>query len=251
MSTEKYKKLLTYLSKIQETSRRVDKKNHQEEINESLNKISKLIEEESIFINEIDSSNKSMNDYENTKSSKKESLIQDLSVILMNKSLSKPIKDNIINYTIYNWTEMNGKHEGNEYWSVKAYDCWAHNKENRAFKLVHEHIVPRYVIKKEIYDTGKYDYESLEKFFIEKVKAVVITKDENKLFNKKYNGVNLNSNMPNAYYEESEGKKEKIYKNIWARYKIVNKYNNNAIKIYKFKKWGKSKEEDQKCLINI
>ncbi|MCM3362261.1 hypothetical protein [Niallia sp. MER TA 168] len=84
----------------------------------------------------------------------RQKLMEDLSIILNTDGVTEKVKNNAINFAIYNWTEVEGKYEGNEYWSYAAYDEFAYNT-NRAYKLVHEHIVPRKIIRGKIVKSSK------------------------------------------------------------------------------------------------
>ena len=136
----------------------------------------------------------------------------------MSTNVSEKVRRNAINYAIYNWTEANGKYNGNEYWSVEAYGKWAY-EEKRAYKLIHEHIIPRKVIREKIDELEKLDSLSLYLLFKKYVIAVVITKEEDNLFRKGYGGQNLISKMPKEFGNEQE----EWFDNPWSRYLAVNK----------------------------
>lgn len=169
-------------------------------------------------------------------------LMEDLSVILNTEGVAEKVKKNAINYAIYNWTEVSGKYEGNEYWSFVAYEKFAYNQD-RAYQLVHEHIVPRNIIREKIKNLPKQDSLSLYLLFKRYVIAAVITKDEDKLFNKKYeDGYKLISKMPKGFYEE-QIIREHWKDNPWARYYAVNEKVAGNINIYKVL-WKGDKWED-------
>jgi len=171
-------------------------------------------------------------------------LIQDLFTILNTKEITDRVKNNAINYAIYNWTEVNGKYEGNEFWSEKAYKLAYVKRKDRAYQLVHEHIVPRSVIREKIINLENKDILSLYLIFEKYVIAAVITKEEDNLFSKDYDGEKLRSKMPKEFYREEEERKEWL-DNPWARYLCVNSYNEieNNINIYTITWKGKGKDE--------
>jgi hypothetical protein len=168
-------------------------------------------------------------------------LMEDLSLILSNERLTIKGKNNAINFAIYNWTEANGKYEGNQYWSFNAYESHAYNK-TRANQLVHEHVVPRKVVREMINSLTQKDSLSLYLLFEAVVIAAVITKEEDDLFRNKYDGRKLRSDMPKEYYDLQKGR-EVWYKNPWARYYAVNENNDVEISIFKHT-WGSSKSKD-------
>jgi len=184
--------------------------------------------------------------------------MEDLALILNNENVSEDVKKNAINYAIYNWTEANGKYEGNKYWSEKAYINYAY-KDNRPYKLVHEHIIPRKIIREKIFNEleeqkiknkSKLDSLSLYLLFSRFVVAAVITKDEDDMFRNSYDGIKLRSKMPQGY-NILQKNREHWYENVWARYFAVNEKalkEENKIIIYDVT-WNGSIDKDYRiCL---
>ena len=144
------------------------------------------------------------------------------------------MRKNAANCAIYKWTEADGKYENNRYWSLRALEYY-NRKGNRAYKLVHEHIVPRRIIKSELMNLTLYDlnfiknndikttkvYEILNKYCI----GAVITKAEDLSMNAVMsNSKSLKSAMPLEYEDNTN---TKYYKNVWARYVKTNEVNSS------------------------
>lgn len=170
----------------------------------------------------------------------RQELANNLSIILNTDGVNEKTKINAINYAIYNWTEANGKYEGNEFWSFEAYENYCYVK-NRANQLVHEHIVPRKIIRDKVMELPSKDALSLYLLFDQFVIAAVITKEEDDLFRQLYDGQKLVSKMPLEFTDEQNSI---YYNNPWARYLKVNSQNpEEAIDIRKITNWKGRKEE--------
>lgn len=77
------------------------------------------------------------------------------------------------------------KHYGQRYWSKKALELFIKNKgETKNIGLIHEHAVPKSVLIEEI-NNCKTDLEK-EKLLNSFCKAVIVTKEEDRILNIKY-----------------------------------------------------------------
>ena len=135
----------------------------------------------------------------------KEKICRDLSIILRNESrLSYGTQFAVLYEVIWVWSEFDGKHKGCKHWSKKALKA---QSEGRSMtELIHEHLVPRKLLIKELFEmsdpSSKKIYEYLNEYCI----GVIITKDEDS----KLNNAGLRSEMPKNW----DG-------HPWARYKEV------------------------------
>ena len=90
------------------------------------------------------------------------------------------------------------KHYGQRYWSKKALELFIKNKgETKNVGLVHEHAVPKSVLIEEI-NNCKTELEK-EKLLNVYCKAVIITKDEDRILNKKFK-----SKMPHEKWKSKQ-----------------------------------------------
>lgn len=179
----------------------------------------------------------------------KEMLARDL-IEVLKSNVDEQMKKICANYVIYTWTEYDGKYEDNPYWSLKALEY--HKISKRQGKLVHEHIIPRNIIIKELLGLGKKgvcfdpndDVKNTEVYQMLKNNciAAIITRDEDKVLNEtRSNSKSLKSLMPQEYYQEDNAK---YYHNPWSRYIKANDENekkndlNKIITIFDLNKQG-------------
>ncbi|UOR12820.1 hypothetical protein [Halobacillus amylolyticus] len=57
----------------------------------------------------------------------------------------------LLDHFMWTWTEFDGKYRGCKWWSEKAYEQYATGKEKRTKGLIHDHVVPRDVIRYETF----------------------------------------------------------------------------------------------------
>jgi hypothetical protein len=156
-------------------------------------------------------------------------------IVNLEGKVSTKMRELSILFATYNWTEINGKYEGNEYWSIEAFKNFAGNTKNRAYALVHEHVVPKNVIVKKImklYENGTFEENNIRDILDKYLIAAVITKDEDKNLGKKQR-----ADMPPEFDNEGE-----LKDNPWSRYLVHNKNNpENIIGIAKIE-WDENKK---------
>ncbi|MFC5049110.1 hypothetical protein ACFPK9_00560 [Rubritalea spongiae] len=120
----------------------------------------------------------------------KQEICKDLSYVMQDPNLHIGTKLAVIDQIFWVWSEFNGKHKGCRFWSQEALDSGLENKG-----LVHEHIVPRKIVRERLrsLDDKSPDsiYQLLEQFCI----GVVVTKAEDY----KLNSLGLSSKMPSNW----------------------------------------------------
>jgi hypothetical protein len=127
---------------------------------------------------------------------------------MKNWLISKEMQKNSIHLITYKWTEAYGKYEGNSFWSLKALQHYD-NKSKRS-EIIHEHIVPRKVIKDKLIERKEsMDFDYLKDFFKNVLVGAIITKEEDKSLN----NFSLRQKFPDL---------EHVEENPWARYKVHN-----------------------------
>lgn len=134
----------------------------------------------------------------------KDAMCKDLSKVL-NADLSHGTKVAVLNEIFWVWSEFDGKISGCKYWSKKAKKEYEINKK---VKLIHEHIVPREVLRKMIFDMDSPTPKSLKEILSKYCIGVVVTKEEDEALD----ALGLRSEMP----ENWDGS------DAWARYKMAN-----------------------------
>ncbi|WP_038244084.1 hypothetical protein [Virgibacillus salexigens] len=119
---------------------------------------------------------------------------------------------------LWGWTEYNGKHKGCKWWSDRAYEQYANREKNKTKGLIHDHVVPRNVIRHEVLEMlyNKCSNEDLYKFLEENLIGCVITKEEDNMLRnlglRDVLGSSLNSDTVWNRYETA---KISITKVIW------------------------------------
>jgi hypothetical protein len=157
-------------------------------------------------------------------------LVQDIvSIFSLNDLFSEKIKHHTSFHATYKWTEINGKHEGTQYWSFAAAKEYLYH-DDRPFKLIHEHVVPREIILKTLKDKSfKKDFATIYTFFTTYLIAAIITKkeDENLLTEYKQriwlNPENLKPQEEITKNQYKDLPPNNLRKQIWDRYIETNK----------------------------
>lgn len=128
----------------------------------------------------------------NPKYRSKEELCKDLSIILNNDKITYGTKMAVIDNMFWVWSEFHGKIKGCKYWSIEAVKAYQKNKKA---KLIHEHIVPRKILREKIFDIDKVTPESIKKLFDTYNIGVIVTKAEDDYLNR----LGLRSKMPDDW----------------------------------------------------
>jgi hypothetical protein len=134
----------------------------------------------------------------------KETMSIDLALILNNKELHRGTKKAVVDNVLWTWSELDGKYMGCRYWSATA----RKTNNSKSKGLIHEHLIPRKVIKEKILSLESPTHETIYKFLESFCVGVVITKEEDKILN----NLKLASSMPIDW----DGKDR------WLRYKNAN-----------------------------
>jgi hypothetical protein len=136
----------------------------------------------------------------------KEEIVRDLTYVL-NAPVSLGTKIAVINNAAWVWTEFDGKYEGCRYWSALAMMA---RKADRNFKLIHEHVVPRDVIRKLLLElnpaTDLKVSDVCNRFLI----GVVVTEAEDSLLNALFS-----KTMPTEFWDATHPS----FQDPWLRYK--------------------------------
>lgn len=90
----------------------------------------------------------------------KEVMCHDIAEVLSSTTLSHGTKHSVIDHVIWVWSEFNGKYAGCQHWSEEAKILGANSKE-----LVHEHLVPRKVIREKFLNYQNQILKQFKKFF--------------------------------------------------------------------------------------
>ena len=109
----------------------------------------------------------------------KEVLCSDLSKVL-NSDLHFGTKMGVLNEIFWIWTEFEGKIIGCPYWSNEAKKAYTLDKK---VKLIHEHLMPREIIRKMVFDLDQPTAEDLMNLFSKNLIGVVVTKEEDNRLN--------------------------------------------------------------------
>lgn len=122
----------------------------------------------------------------------------------------------LLDHFLWAWTEFEGKYKGCNWWSEKAYEEYIKRKENKTKGFIHDHVVPRDVIRKEILKMlgNNSSYEQLFDFFNMHLIGCVITKEEDnrlrKLGLKDVLGCNLDTHTAWNRYEIAKISRKKV-----------------------------------------
>jgi hypothetical protein len=129
----------------------------------------------------------------------KQVIANDLAFILNAKNLHRGTQQAVIDNILWVWSEFDGKYKGCKYWSAKAL-----SSVNKPKKLIHEHLVPRKMLREMIFDLNNPSSDELYKILDTWCIGVVVTVDEDRNLNK----LKLRSSMPQNWDKE----------NKWSRY---------------------------------
>lgn len=138
----------------------------------------------------------------------KERLVDDLFRVLTDGELHYGTKVCVLNEIFWVWTEFDGKTIGCPYWSIEASKCTSPKD------LIHDHLVPKRVLREYIFSQKRLTKEHL-RFVLEKLLiGVVITKNEDKKLREK----KLHSSMPKEFNLKMLDYKEDVCPDPWIRY---------------------------------
>lgn len=137
----------------------------------------------------------------NPKYRTKEEMCNDLSYILNEKKISFGTKMAVVDNIFWVWSEFYGKIKGCKNWSVEAKKAY---ESDKSIKLIHEHIVPRKVIRDKLFNLENVNSTEIMKVLNSYCIGVVVTKEEDN----RLNSIGLRSKMPINW----DGK------DPWARY---------------------------------
>lgn len=132
----------------------------------------------------------------------KEIICRDLAYILNNSNIHEGTKLAVIDQIFWVWTEFDGKYEGCKYWSESAINSKLIGKG-----LVHEHIVPRKIIRDRLLNINNPTPDAIRSLLDQFCIGVVVTQKEDK----KLDSLKLRSKMPNDW----DGN------DAWARHKAA------------------------------
>jgi hypothetical protein len=136
----------------------------------------------------------------------KETIAQDVACVL-STPISYGTQFAVISEVCWVWTEFFGKYNGCPYWSKRAIEVRAANPKA---KLKHEHVVPKRVVAKMLFDlkspTQEVVRNILDKFLI----GVVVTEKEDYLLNCEFR-----DSMPPEFFDRANPS----YHDPWLRYK--------------------------------
>jgi hypothetical protein len=191
-------------------------------------------------------------------------MVSDVEEIINNQTLSYEGKFSIIHNVTWNWTQHDGKIEGNQLWSKAAYEKYiqafpegkhtaADLPKGKSFskyiQITEDHIVPRNIVidhiisnpyKKPIRHFMPMEevHSNIEHFLDSYFLSCVITNEENDLLN----SFRLKQSMPNNFYEREMSL---YYRNPWARYmkQIINGKQFDGIEVYRvtWREYGRPK----------
>ncbi len=129
----------------------------------------------------------------------KEVICRDISYVLRCPELHLGTKLAVVDQIFWVWSEFDGKHAGCRYWSKAAIESGLKNKG-----LVHEHLIPRKVVREMLLSLEDPSPQAVENIFDRLCVGVVVTKAEDIRLNK----LGLNSKMPPDWDQQD----------LWARY---------------------------------
>ena len=132
----------------------------------------------------------------------RDEICRDVSLILQDERLHVGTKYAVVDQVLWVWSEFDGKHVGCRYWSVAAKAT-----ESRREGLIHEHLVPREVVRQKIFGLRNPTQEAVRRTLKTWCVGVVVTKTEDE----KLNNLGLRSSMPLDWNRRDK----------WARYKAA------------------------------
>ena len=129
----------------------------------------------------------------------KEIICSGLSLVLRSRKLHLGTKHAVLDQVLWVWSEFDGKHKGCKFWSVAARASGLSSKG-----LVHEHLVPRKVVRKKLFSLQDPSPEQVHRILDRWCVGVVVTNEEDSSLNR----LGLNSSMPERWNGRDR----------WARY---------------------------------
>ena len=130
----------------------------------------------------------------------KDEICRDVAFVISCDSLHRGTKLAVVDQVLWVWTEFEGKYEGCEFWSEAALELGF-----KSAGLVHEHLIPRKIVRKMLFDLSAPTITEVRKILDAYCIGVVVTKEEDL----RLNSIGLRSKMP----EDWDGA------NLWARYR--------------------------------
>lgn len=132
----------------------------------------------------------------------KNEMVEDVAFILSCGNLTFGTKFSVVDHVIWVWSEFDGKYEGCKYWSKNAV-----LSGSARVGLIHEHVVPRKIIRQKLFDLKKPSATSVKRILNKFCVGVVITKQEDDRLRE----LKLQKSMPDGW----DGN------DIWVRYKAA------------------------------
>ena len=132
----------------------------------------------------------------------KDIICRDLAHILSDPNLHDGTKLAVVDQIFWVWTEFEGKHKGCEFWSEAAINSKLVGKG-----LIHEHIVPRKIVRELLLDFDSPTPDAIRSLLDRFCIGVVVTQEEDE----RLNSLGLRSKMP----EDWDGS------DPWARHKAA------------------------------
>ena len=133
----------------------------------------------------------------------KQEIVEDLALVLACNSLRFGTKYAVVDQVIWVWSEFDGKHKGCSYWSEQALATGS-----KRAGLVHEHVVPRSIIRKELFALRNPSITTLKRLLDRLCIGVVVTKEEDDHLR----SLKLHASMPDDWDGQD----------VWARYRKAN-----------------------------
>ena len=121
-------------------------------------------------------------------------IARDVSYILSCDELHMGTKLAVVDQVFWVWSEFDGKYKGCRYWSAKA-----RNSKPEKGGLIHEHMVPRKIVREKLLELTKPTPQLVEELLNKWCVGVVVTKKEDN----KLNELRLGSRMPDGWDGEN------------------------------------------------
>jgi hypothetical protein len=136
----------------------------------------------------------------------RDDVVRDVAYVL-NAPLTYGTKLAVINNAAWVWTEFDGKYTGCPYWSALAI---AAHSVDRKVKLRHEHVVPREVVRRMLFDLKQATEDQVRDICQRFLIGVVVTLAEDALLNAEFS-----KTMPPEFFDPSHASDH----DPWLRYK--------------------------------
>lgn len=134
----------------------------------------------------------------------KEEICRDVAFVLNCKELHYGTRRAVVDHAVWVWSEFEGKYDGCKYWSEAAR---AFLRSDGKTNLIHEHLVPRGLIRKTLFDLKPATPEAVRHVMETWCIGVVVTAEEDQ----RLNALKLRSKMPPDWDQ----------KDSWARYTMA------------------------------